>query len=300
MPTRDHLLGIPVTDKHTAMFSTPTMTVAAVGMQGWRKKMEDAHDIQFHVGGDTRSAFVAVFDGHNGCEAARFCSTELLKHVCSRPEFARQDVAKALEHGFVDVDHAFKSKVEEEECGGCAATAVMIRDGQVHCANAGDCRAVIALNGAEGGASLGEVTALSYDHRPSAPEECERIRKAGGELQNGRVNGVLALTRAVGDFEFKKGDREIITARPDVKSVPLPPNVAFVIVACDGVWDTISNEDACALVHRKLRDTEGDAGVAIEALLDACTAKTSDAPVGTDNMTAALWIPQPAFFGTEP
>ena len=111
-------LGKPVTDKHTTMFVTPTMTIAASGMQGWRKKMEDAHRLEFKVGNDSRAAFVAVFDGHNGSAAAKYCSVHLLQHVCARPEFAERNIPVALERGFLDVDHALQATEYGDE-GGC-------------------------------------------------------------------------------------------------------------------------------------------------------------------------------------
>ena len=65
-------------------------------------------------------------------------------------------------------------------------------------ANAGDSRAVASINGAS--------MPLSYDHKPILKEEKERILAAGGWVEMNRVNGLLALSRALGDFMFKKND----------------------------------------------------------------------------------------------
>eukprot|EP00672_Neobodo_designis_P016075 CAMPEP_0174843048 /NCGR_PEP_ID=MMETSP1114-20130205/10279_1 /TAXON_ID=312471 /ORGANISM="Neobodo designis, Strain CCAP 1951/1" /LENGTH=275 /DNA_ID=CAMNT_0016077261 /DNA_START=75 /DNA_END=902 /DNA_ORIENTATION=+ len=273
------------------MFATPQMTIAACGMQGWRKKMEDAHRLEFKLGTDHRAAFIAVFDGHNGSAAAKYCSVHLLQHICARPEFAERSIPRALEHGFLDVDHALKATEYGDE-GGCTAVAVLALEGKIYCANAGDSRAVMAVKDGE---SI-KVVPLSHDHRPTEPAEMERIARAGGTIQNGRVNGVLALTRAMGDFEFKTaGDDDVITARPDVTTFNLDPQVEFVIVACDGVWDVVTNEEACNFVRTQLIETKGDAGLVAELLLDKCLA---DVPhgLGTDNMTAAIWIPHASFF----
>ena len=69
---------------------------------------------------------------------------------------------------------------------------VLITESDIYCANSGDSRAVMCLNG--------QVVDLSYDHKPTNPYEKERILKEGGNVVDGRVNGELSLSRAIGDF----------------------------------------------------------------------------------------------------
>ena len=66
---------------------------------------------------------------------------------------------------------------------------------EIYCANAGDSRTVMC--------EKGNAVDLSKDHKPELPEERSRIIKAGGEVVDGRVNGMLALSRAFGDFDYK-------------------------------------------------------------------------------------------------
>ena len=66
---------------------------------------------------------------------------------------------------------------------------------EIYCANAGDSRTVLS--------EKGNAVDLSYDHKPDLPGERSRIIKAGGEVMDGRVNGMLALSRAMGDFDYK-------------------------------------------------------------------------------------------------
>jgi len=80
---------------------------------------------------------------------------------------------------------------------GCTAVAALLtHDNKIYVANAGDSRSVLGVKG--------EVKPLSFDHKPTNDSERERIRSAGGYVEFGRVNGNLALSRALGDFEFKK------------------------------------------------------------------------------------------------
>jgi protein phosphatase 2C family protein 2/3 len=294
--TMGDTLGKPVTDKHTTAFTTTHMAIAACGMQGWRKKMEDAHAIDFKVGKDPRAAFMAVFDGHNGSAAAKYCSLHLLDNLLAQASFqpaagAARDVGAALTAAFLDTDRKLKATEHREE-GGCTAVAVVALEGRLYCANVGDSRAVAYRR--QNGALV--ATPMSVDHRPTLAAEADRVARAGGSIQHGRVGGLLALTRAMGDFEFKtKGEDDVITARPDITELPLSADVEFVVVACDGVWDVMTNEAVGKLVAEKLVETSGDVGFVCELLLDSCVA---DVPhgLGTDNMTCVIWRPKPSLF----
>lgn len=82
-----------------------------------------------------------------------------------------------------------------ESAAGCTATVVLVTPMEIYCANAGDSRTVMCEKGV--------AIDLSKDHKPDLNEERNRIMKAGGEVIEGRVNGMLALSRAIGDFDYK-------------------------------------------------------------------------------------------------
>jgi protein phosphatase 2C family protein 2/3 len=74
--------------------------------------------------------------------------------------------------------------------------------------------------------------------------EKARITAAGGFVDFGRVNGNLALSRAIGDFEFKKSpelppEQQIVTAFPDVNQHDLHEDDEFLVVACDGTFTSL-------------------------------------------------------------
>ena len=112
---------------------------------------------------------------------------------------------------------------------------------EIYCANAGDSRTVMC--------ERGMAVELSKDHKPDLPEERNRIQKAGGEVLEGRVNGMLALSRAIGDFDYKTVsppkdaqpswflNNHMVTAYPDVVVRPFHKDVEFMVLACDGIWD---------------------------------------------------------------
>jgi len=111
---------------------------------------------------------------------------------------------------------------------------VIVTKTEIICANSGDSRTVLAKSGI--------AVDLSKDHKPTNPSELRRIQHAGGFVEDGRVNGALALSRALGDFDYKKNKKlkpkdQAVTAMPDVKTVPITTDTQFIILACDGVWD---------------------------------------------------------------
>lgn len=118
-----------------------------------------------------------------------------------------------------------ESKLDQDmDSKGCTANVVLIvpeADGSktVYCANAGDSRAILSAGG--------KAQALSTDHKPNNPRERQRIQKAGSFVSaDGRVEGNLNLSRAIGDLEYKRRPRirlqdQPITSLPDVKTAKL-------------------------------------------------------------------------------
>lgn len=119
----------------------------------------------------------------------------------------------------------------------------MIADNQIYCANCGDSRAIVSVKGT--------AVALSEDHKPDDDKEKSRIQKAGGEVFQGRVNGNLNLSRALGDLEYKVNEKDsknkdpkdyIITAFPDVTARKLNSDIDLIILGCDGIWECRTNQ----------------------------------------------------------
>ena len=80
---------------------------------------------------------------------------------------------------------------------------------------------------------------------------------AGGWVEFNRVNGNLALSRALGDFVFKKNEDkkaedQIVTAYPDVYVRDLTNDHEFIVLACDGIWDVLSNEEVLEFIRNRI------------------------------------------------
>lgn len=135
---------------------------------------------------------------------------------------------------------------------------------------------------------------LSIDHKPTCEEEMNRIISAGGWVQFNRVNGNLALSRAFGDFVFKRNDKrsateQIVIAYPDVQTRELTSDLEFIIMACDGVWDVMTNEEVVEFVRRRVFYRREPVAIC-EELITRCLAPDCQmgCGIGCDNMTVIL------------
>lgn len=127
----------------------------------------------------------------------------------------------------------------QEQMAGSTAITCLIKNNRLYCANAGDSRMIACVNG--------KVEVLSDDHKPNNEKEHKRICDAGGFVECNRVNGNLALSRALGDFMFKRNlnkipEEQIVTAYPDVSEREITEDWEFAVLACDGIWDVLRNE----------------------------------------------------------
>merc|ERR1719419_562565 len=147
---------------------------------------------------------------------------------------------------------------------------------------------------------------MSQDHKPNVPCEQERIRRAGGWIMDQqcphgnlyRVNGDLSLSRAIGDLRYKQNNQlapqdQIISCTPEVRTFRRQPDDEFMVIACDGVWDVLSSQEAVDFIRQRLGsllDGSLRPNVITEGLLDICLSPDLDKTggLGGDNMTVLL------------
>jgi len=178
---------------------------------------------------------------------------------------------------------------------GCTATVVLVTRTEIICANSGDSRTVLSR--------AGRAKDMSEDHKPDNPAEKARITRSGGFVEDGRVNGMLALSRALGDFEYKNNKMmnakdQAVSAFPDVRIEPIDSATQYVLLACDGIWDVKTSQEAISFMMEKLykgnfaprQKTMKDMEKSMELLLDDCCASdlASSQGLGCDNMTAII------------
>ena len=144
----------------------------------------------------------------------------------------------------------------------------------IHAANAGDARVVLSHEG--------EAFRMTHDHRTDDPEEVKRIEESGGFIFKGRVLGVLAVTRSLGDHCMK----EYVIASPytSKKTITITPDAnnnkaSFIIVGCDGLWDVIQDQEAVDFVLKRITEKELVAKYLVEEALKRGS---------TDNITVSV------------
>jgi protein phosphatase 1G len=168
---------------------------------------------------------------------------------------------------------------------GCTAVAAMIRNGEVTVANTGDSRCVISRNGV--------AEPLTLDHKPVLLKEAERIMNAGGFVRDNRVNGALNVSRTLGDLDFKRNrdlphTHQMVVATPDITSFDLKKGDEFVILACDGIWDVMSNQEAVDFVRKRIKAGQ-DLMSICEDMCDHCLAPNLQGMCrGADNMSVIV------------
>ncbi|KAM3330504.1 hypothetical protein ACQJBY_027006 [Aegilops geniculata] len=265
-------------------------------LQGAREEMEDevvlCPDSLLHG-----FSFAAVLDGHAGFSTVQFLRDELFKECAATLDGGAvlntknlDAITDSIRRAFATMDanlSTWLQQMDKEDDSGATATALFLRNDVLVVSHIGDSCLVISR--------AGRPQSLTNFHRPygnnkTSLEEVKRIRAAGGWIRDGRVCGDISVSRAFGDIRFKtrknemlvKGVKEgrwtekfvsrikfkgdLIISSPDVSLVELGPDVEFVLVATDGLWDYIKSTEAVAFVRDQLCQ-HGDVQVCSLALL---------------------------------
>lgn len=245
--------------------------------KGRRFYNEDQIYLEFHPMPDGRQegstrqvACMAVFDGHGGAAASEYVRDHLFNNLLGHGTF-HSNLFKAVgtsivptpipgfclaifyhslwssyltllhaEEAYVETDTAYITQDEvERNNDGCTATTAVIVGQTLVVAHVGDSRAVLGENG--------RGIPLTEDHKPNRPDERQRIENVGGTVVHAgtwRVGGVLAVSRSFGNRQLK----QYIVPFPEIREDILHPGTNCLILATDGVWDVVTNDEAVSLV----------------------------------------------------
>lgn len=243
---------------------------------GKRSSMEDFYETRIDgVDGEIVGLF-GVFDGHGGIQAAEYVKKNLFSNLISHPKFI-SDTKSAISDAYNHTDSEFlkTDRNQPRDAGSTASTAILVGD-RLLVANVGDSRAVICRGG--------EAIAVSRDHKPDQTDERQRIEDAGGFVMwagTWRVGGVLAVSRAFGDKLLK----QYVVADPEIKEEKVDSSLEFLILASDGLWDVVSNDEAVSMV-KPIEDPEEAARLLLQEAYQRGSA---------DNITCVVvrFLPEP-------
>ncbi|XP_062148046.1 protein phosphatase 2C 50 isoform X2 [Alnus glutinosa] len=218
--------------------------------------------------------FFGVYDGHGGCQVANYCHKRLHLALMEEIEITKVSLSdggsnenswqelwkKAILNCFLKVDaeigeahrgsngsnsdasEVFQESIAPETVGSTAVVAILCST-HIVVANCGDSRAVLCR---------GKVPMpLSVDHKPDREDEHARIEAAGGKViqwNGSRVFGVLATSRSIGDRYLKPW----VIPDPEVMLVPRAKQDECLILASDGLWDVMTNEEACDVARKRI------------------------------------------------
>ena len=180
---------------------------------------------------------------------------------------------KAIIEGFLRLDDKIRKMPEfdkGEDKSGSTAVACLISPSHVYLINCGDSRSIFV--------SDNKVKLYTIDHKPINPIERERIQNAGGSVMIQRVNGSLAVSRALGDYEYKQVENrgpceQLVSPEPEIYVCEREVDKdEFVVLACDGIWDVMSNEELKDYIHDRLKVTNDLVRISNE-VLDTCLSK---------------------------
>ncbi|KAJ7948678.1 Protein phosphatase 2C family protein [Quillaja saponaria] len=222
--------------------------------------MEDYVVAQFKQVDDNELGLFAIFDGHLSQDIPNYLQSHLFDNILKEHDFWTEP-ENAVRRAY----HRTDDKILEDlgKGGSTAVTAILINCQKLVVANIGDSRAVICKNGV--------AKQLSVDHEPSM--ERERIENSGGFVSKfpgdvPRVDGQLAVARAFGDKSLKKH----LSSEPDVTVEMIDDDAEFVILASDGLWKVMSNQEAVDSI-RQIKDARSAARHLTE---EALNRKSSD------------------------
>ena len=209
----------------------------------------------------------AAIDGHGGSVAAQYVVDNLARILMQNlPDQLDQDLTLVLQDAVLQLDAGFCSlaRREQDESGACFV-ALIVLEHDAYVMNCGDCRAVRIHNASH------IVEALTEDHKASSPAETKRITESGGTVIQGRIDGILEPSRAIGDIDFKPTLRTpSLIAKPDVFRVKISQGDT-ILCATDGVWDVLSNDQA-AKHTQQLFESDGSSEKVARRIAEAAHA----------------------------
>eukprot|EP00933_Yihiella_yeosuensis_P056953 TRINITY_DN56425_c0_g1_i1.p1 TRINITY_DN56425_c0_g1~~TRINITY_DN56425_c0_g1_i1.p1 ORF type:complete len:289 (-),score=41.26 TRINITY_DN56425_c0_g1_i1:45-911(-) len=234
------------------------LSLKSVGWEediGRREEMEDGFIFCDCFGGKKRSSFFAIYDGHGGRQCVDYVTEHL--HLNLLAELQKAPAPESVPDCFIRAFSLTDRNMQASgiHTSGCTACCCLLQDSSpgmrsIYTAHLGDARAVICRSGA-----AVRLTSAS-DHKATDAEEAKRVVEAGGTVFNDRVNGMLAISRAFGDHQLKAPalPRDVVSNTPDITSTELTEEDMFVIVACDGLWDVIEDQEAVNIVLEGIRE----------------------------------------------
>ena len=211
----------------------------------YRQSMEDIGVMLPDFIPEKKFSLFCIFDGHGGNDVVKYIKNRLPEII--KANITKNDNYDSIENNLTSSFHKIDEELKfyDSEHTGSTATILLFQDNIVYCANVGDSTAFIVYDNF--------IKKISIDHKCTDPKEEERILLNGGKITKNRVMGQLVLSRCLGDLYCKKYG---VSNIPDISVNKLEGNVKYVVVASDGVWDVVKENELLQLSKNR-KNAEG-------------------------------------------
>jgi len=265
--------------ENTFIKSCEYITVPGRNESGNKKTNQDTYVIERNINGILNFNIFGVLDGHGeyGHYASQFVSRFVVNRIKNNPSIKKCDEAKEIykkltSNGYEIIANIFTDadvqiQKEKFDCTNSGTTCIIIiqLEEKIICANAGDSRGILILDKNDNDNLLNsKIYNLSYDCKPDLPNEKQRIYECGGCVEkatdeNGEEGGPfrvwalgeeypgLAMSRSIGDLDAKKIG---VIPNPQIVEYTLCSESKYMMVASDGIWEFISNEEAMRIGNK--------------------------------------------------
>ena len=236
--------------------------------------MEDKSKSIENFNNDKSQMIFEIFDGHGGDEMSTYLQANLANIYKQNLLLNKGNIILSLKNAFHDADDEMRGQLNIEGLGSTGTLVHLVGSLgdslDVYSANVGDSR--VSLISPE------HIIRLSYDHRTSDEKEKKRILESGMEIIDDRICGTLMLTRIFGNYEYKEenesDERNInnkngLICEPFISKINIDLSIEnqFLILASDGVWDILTEEDIQNII-KKYKDTQKICSIIIKKCLE--------------------------------
>ena len=169
---------------------------------------------------------------------------------------------------------------------GTTANIMLIKNNVIYIANVGDSLSVMYKNK--------KAYNLNREHQIIIETERDRVLKSGASIEGYRINGMLNLTRAIGDLRFKSNKKltrceQSVIALPDITRIDNIDDIDFIIMGCDGIWDCVKRQLVCDFIEKEINENpEADLSDILKKIFDKCISPVWGVILGTDNMSCIV------------
>lgn len=280
--------GVCSREKKIFFGTTPTLHFGGE-IQGWRSSMEDRTVVKSSlIFAPTKQevSLFAIFDGHGSSQVSEFLSTEfcnvLQKQLNNEEE--GYTIEQATVDTFVELDKMILEKCDMAHTSGSTAIILLVTLEGYYTVNLGDSRAMLIQNAC--------YFDLTEDHKPLVESEKARIEKAKFRVsKDNRVNGMLNVSRAFGDFEFKTVGLPVeecaVSVIPDIVFRAWDHNDRYIVLFSDGLLEKFDSEALYKSLVSKMTSITSFETIVTE-LLDEATAVVLSENKGTDNSSILI------------